>query len=426
MTKSITDRLIAFAAMPVPQDAAAMMRLSLFDWAACGIAGTKEPEFQGFVKAQVAIHQGAHLVFGGGNTSAPTAALLNGTLSHALDYDDTHFDHIGHPSVAVIPAVLALSEQLDAGLETLTEAATTGVEASIAVGLWLGRDHYQVGFHQTATAGAFGATLGACRLLRLNADQVRHALGLCASMASGIKAQFGTMAKPLNAGLAARTGVEAALWAQTGMSAAQDGLVGPLGFGPTHHGQGDDIALPVSEWRINRISHKFHACCHGLHAMLEALRGASMPADQIDRIEIRTHPRWMSVCNIAQPQTGLAAKFSYAQTAAMSLLGHDTGAVQNFTDALAQDGGLRALRARVTVSEDARLSETQSEVAITLKDGTTQHLRADLMAPMALEDRADKLRIKAAALLGADHAGSLWNAAQGQILSGFKDQLVMS
>jgi 2-methylcitrate dehydratase PrpD len=423
---AITDQLVEFTNAVVPQDAAAMMRLSLFDWAACGIAGAGDAEFDGFVKAQLAMQQGPHRVFGAGSTSAPSAALINGTLSHALDYDDTHFAHIGHPSVAVLPAVLAVAEQVDCGLDTLVQAATIGVETSIAVGLWLGRDHYQVGYHQTATAGAFGATLAACRLLALPPAQIRHALGLCASMASGIKAQFGTMAKPLNAGLAARTGVEVALWAQAGMTAAADGLAGPLGFGATHHGQGADVDLPTADWRINSISHKFHACCHGLHATLEALRDATAKPDQIKAIHIRTHPRWMSVCNIAAPETGLAAKFSYRQTAAMSVLGHDTGAIDSFTDALANDRDVVALRDRVEVSEDARLSETQSEVAIILNDGSTERLRHDLMTPMPLETRAQKLRGKATALLGPDHANALWDAAQGQSSRGFIDQLVIS
>ncbi len=426
MSDTITDQLIGFSAVDVPADAAEMMRLSLFDWAACGIAGSQEAEFAGFKASQLALHPGPHSVLGEGSASAATAALINGTLSHALDYDDTHFDHIGHPSVAVVPAVLALTEQTGADLGSLIEAATIGVEASILVGLWLGRDHYQVGFHQTATAGAFGATLAACRLLDLNPNQTRHALGLCASMASGIKAQFGTMAKPLNAGLAARTGVEAALWAQSGMTAAHDGLAGPLGFGPTHHGQGADVDLAQDAWRILSISHKFHACCHGLHAMLEGLREAGLNGAEVDTLHILTHPRWMSVCNIPAPQTGLAAKFSYAQTAAMTLLGHDTGTIASFTDQITQDAQIMDLRARITVSEDARLTETQSEIAVTLHDGSTRHLRHDLMAPMSIETRAAKLRAKAEALVGAPHAQTLWSAAQGSAMRDFTDQLVMS
>ena len=408
----ITDQLIKFCVSEVPEEAAAMMRLSLFDWAACGIAGAAEPEFARFRSAQMTEDGPAH-VFGGGNLGAASAALVNGTLSHALDYDDTHFAHIGHPSVAVLPAVLALAETLGTPLTEAIDAATIGVEGSVIVGVWLGRAHYQVGYHQTATAGAFGATLAAARLLGLDKGQTRNALGLCASMASGVKAQFGTMAKPLNAGLAARTGVEAALWAQAGMTAAEDGLGGPLGFGETHYGEAADVKIPRKDWQISSISHKFHACCHGLHAMLEALGGADVEAERIEAIKIRTHPRWMSVCNIAAPKTGLEVKFSYAHTGAMTLLRHGTGAIANFSDAVARDKDICALRNRIDVVEDDSLSETQSLITLTLVSGEVRRLRHDLMAPMTLEARSDKLRTKVRALLGDARAAALWQAAIG-------------
>lgn len=411
----ITEQLVKFSAADVPEEAAAMMRLSLFDWAACGIAGSAEGEFAAFRRAQLTEEGPAH-IFGGDAGGAATAALVNGTLSHALDYDDTHFAHIGHPSVAVLAAVIALAETLDIALTDAVDAATIGVEASILTGVWLGRTHYQIGYHQTATAGAFGATLAAARLLGLDKHQTRHALGLCASMASGIKAQFGTMAKPLNAGLAARTGVEAALWAQAGMTAAADGLAGPLGFGETHHGEAAEITLPRKDWQISSISHKFHACCHGLHAMLEALGGADVEAERISAIKIRTHPRWMSVCNIAAPKTGLEVKFSYAHTAAMTLLGYATGSISNFNDDIARDKDIIALRDKIEVTEDDSLSETQSQVTLTLSSGEVRRLRHDLLAPITLEARSEKLRGKAQALLGGAASDALWEAVIGNDL----------
>ncbi len=423
---TITDQLVKFASAEVPQDAQIMMRLSLFDWAACGIAGATEPDFSDFVAAQLARGQGPATVFGGATAPAGTAALLNGTLSHALDYDDTHFAHIGHPSVAVIPAVLALAEEVDAPLNEVVEAATIGVEASILTGLWLGRGHYQIGYHQTATAGAFGATLGTARLLGLDPKEVRHALGLCASMASGLKAQFGTMGKPLNAGLAARTGVEATLWAQSGLTAAADGMAGPLGFGATHHSADEEVKPGKGQWHITTISHKFHACCHGLHAMLEAIGTQRLNDGEVTGIHIRTHPRWMSVCNIETPKTGLEAKFSYKQTAAMALLGHDTGATASYTDAICKDNAVRALRDKIRVSEDERIAETLSEVSVTMANGGLRRLRHDLLEPLSLEMRAEKLGVKAVSLVGDARADGLWQAAQGGDLRAFMAQLVMS
>ncbi len=423
MSSTITDQLLEFARTTPPRDALAMMRLSLVDWCACGIAGAREPDFAGFKASALSAGTGQAHVFRGGTAPAATAALINGTLSHALDYDDTHFAHIGHPSVAVLPAVLALADQTGTDFAETLAAATIGVEASILVGIWLGRGHYQVGYHQTATAGAFGATLGAARLLGLPEGQMRHALGLCASMASGIKAQFGTMAKPLNAGLAARSGVEAVLWAAQGMTAAEDGLAGPLGFGPTHHGVETAVTPGQGPWQITTISHKFHACCHGLHAMLEALRDAQAEGTPIESVTISTHPRWMSVCNISSPQTGLAAKFSYGQTAAMALLGHDTGAIGRFTDAITRDSAVVALRDRVTVIEDDSLTETQAEVSILHEGGAVQQLSHDLLAPMPIEVRAAKLEAKVSALIGAERAGALWQSVESGDRKAFMEQI---
>ncbi|MEM9968149.1 MAG: MmgE/PrpD family protein [Pseudomonadota bacterium] len=416
MSETITDQLLALAQKTAPNQAQRMMRLSLFDWMACGIAGAATAEFEEFVNAQRALGQGECQFFGGGSVTAPVAALINGTLSHALDYDDTHFAHIGHPSVAILPAIIALGQDLRVDLETVVAAATIGVEASILVGLWLGRQHYQIGFHQTATAGAFGATLGACTLLNLGSDQSRHALGICASMASGLKAQFGTMSKPLNAGIAARSGLEAALWAQAGLTAAPDGLAGPLGFGATHHAEAAAVQLPKGAWRIESMTHKFHACCHGLHATLEALSGAEIDLAQIDTLLIRTHPRWMSVCNIESPQTGLEAKFSYAQTAAMLLLGHDTGDVASFDDAIVHDAEILALREKVIVREAPFLSETQVEISVKLLTGAVQRLRHDLLGALSDEMRSEKLMRKASALVGAARADALWRVTQGASL----------
>ena len=290
-------------------DAQAVMALSLFDWMACGMAGKGEPVAN--VLRGMDHASGNARVFGSDQSVAPAAAAwINGATSHALDYDDTHFAHIGHPSVAVFPAAMALE---GTGADMLW-AALIGAEVSIAVGLWLGRTHYQTGFHQTATAGAFGATAAAGRLLQLTPAQMQAAFGIAATQAAGLKSQFGTMGKPYHAGLAARTGVEAAQFAQAGFDTRGQGVDGPQGFGPTHHGENNLDAFEGlgNIWRMETVSHKFHACCHGLHAMLEALSGQK--AEGVDEAVVYTHPRWLSVCNIPEPRTGLEVKFSYRHT----------------------------------------------------------------------------------------------------------------
>lgn len=420
---TITSQLSEFAAQTqtgdLPEAALHMMRLSMLDWAAVGLAGRDEPVAR--ITRDMVLDEGgvpqAGLIGHAGRVPARAAALSNGATSHALDYDDTHFAHIGHPSVAVIPAALAVGEAQDADGAALQAAALIGVEASIRVGVWLGRDHYQTGFHQTATAGAFGAGLAAARLMGLDAEGCAMVLGLLATRASGLKSQFGTMGKPFNAGLAAANGVEAAQLVARGFVANPQALESPQGFGPTHAGQ--DIKSAVQglgeEWLFDTISHKFHACCHGLHAVLEAgLTLAPLDPAMIDRIEVTTHPRWMTVCNQIAPMTGLGAKFSYGTVLAMQVLGHDTAVLGSYSDAVCADPALQALRARVHVTADDSVAETATRLRVVLRDGAVCEARHDLNAPMSLALRQDKIAAKARSLLGTPRADALWSLIEGE------------
>ncbi|UUV07432.1 MmgE/PrpD family protein [Ruegeria sp. YS9] len=409
-----TAALATFAAGPVSTTAQARIvtSLSVLDWMAVGRAGASEP-VSCIVRDMVLAEGGnaqAHL-FGGGAAPLRGAALVNGTISHALDYDDTHFAHIGHPSVAILPAALAVAEWDDRILVDLLEAALVGMETSIRVGLWLGRGHYQAGFHQTATSGAFGAAVAVGRLLGLDETQMRSVLGLTATRAAGLKAQFGTMGKPYNAGLAASAGVEAAVLVQRGFQPNADALGGTYGFGATHQGAADQGALEGlgDEWLFETVSHKFHACCHGLHAALEAARALDIAEPEVAEIKIKTHPRWMSVCNQLSPTTGLGAKFSYRTVIAMQALGYDTALPGSYTDKVCADPRITSLQDRITVEADESLSETQAHLALLRRDGIRREATHDLMTPMSLSDREDRVRAKASKLIGTDEADAIWS-----------------
>jgi 2-methylcitrate dehydratase PrpD len=265
----------------------------------------------------------------------------------------------------------------------------------------LGREHYQTGFHQTGTAGCFGAAIAAARLLGCEHAAMTQAIGLASTRAAGLKSQFGTMGKPYNAGAAAAMGVEVALLAKAGFVSNPNGLDGPQGFGPTHAGSADVMAFEGmgTDWLFEQVSHKFHACCHGTHAMIEALQGVDFNAAQVSNIKVRTHPRWLKVCNQPEPATGLEAKFSYRLIAALVLSGYDTASLDTFSDALTQHPSLTALRDKVTVVEDPQLSETSAHVTITAGDDAVV-TSADISLPMDLELRLAKLIAKAEALIG--------------------------
>jgi len=415
----LMDQLLDLACMPeadLPEPALTLARFSLLDWMACGLAGRGEPLAEKL--RNLALSEGGRpvaTVIGGEAAPARMAALVNGATSHALDYDDTHFAHVGHLSVAIYPAALAVAEELDATASALVAAFLVGAEGAIRVGKVLGRAHYNLGFHQTATAGAFGATLAAGRLHGLDRDQMRVALGLCATRASGLKSQFGTMGKPYNAGIAASNGVECAALARLGFTSADDGLSGPQGFVETHTPQTGEVE-PLNRFLFDDNKYKLHACCHGTHAMIEALLAArdegALDLDAVEMVALRTNPRWLKVCDIKLPRTGLEVKFSYVWLAGMALRGDGTGDDRAYTDALAKDAALVDFAKRVEIVGDDGVTDLQAEGLLRLKDGTEIALSYDLADPMPEEVLAGRLRRKAEAMLGGEGA-NLWEFADG-------------
>ena len=277
---SFADEIVNFIQnqKAAPFSSRQILRLSLLDWSAVTWSGRKEPialYLQQIAKEEA----GAKQSFALGvlqKVPARMAAMVNGATSHALDYDDTHFASLGHPSVTVFPAVLALADQYGFSMEEVQDAALLGVEVAIRMGVWFGRCHYRIGFHTTSTAGTFGAVAGCARLMKMTPNKTRMALGFAGSRASGIKTQFGTMTKALHAGLAASAGFEAVILAEKGLISAGDVFEGPQGFSVTHHIEGNLEALEGlgEKFLFDEISHKFHACCHGTHAMIEAIKKA--------------------------------------------------------------------------------------------------------------------------------------------------------
>lgn len=406
----------------IPAAARQTARFSLFDWMVCGRAGVGEPLAR-ILREMVAGEGGAAVasVFGGAAVPARAAALVNGATSHALDYDDTHFAHVGHPSVGVYPAALAAGEEARSTAAAVADAFLVGAEASVRIGMRLGAVHYNRGFHQTATAGAFGATVAAGRLLGLKRAQMRAALGLCATRASGLKSQFGTMGKPYNAGIAAANGVECAKLALAGMTSADDGIDGAQGFVATHSdapvvaGVWDDP--PPARFLFEDVKYKLHACCHGTHAMIEALaalvRDHGLAADQVGEIRLETSPRWLTVCDIKAPRSGLEVKFSYVWLAGMVCSGIPTASDRAYTDALAQDGGLADFARRVTVTAAPEVGDMQARGVVVLTDGRRLPFAHDLNAPMPADVLGASLRAKAQGLIGAEAAERLWAAVAG-------------
>ncbi|NND90563.1 MAG: MmgE/PrpD family protein [Granulosicoccus sp.] len=425
-----------------------VMQLSVLDWCTVSLAGTDEPVSR--IVRQMLLTEGGHeqsLVIGETRRlPMRAAALANGTTSHALDYDDTHFLHVGHTSVVILSAAMAAGQAGNVSMRGLLEASIIGTEVACYTGHWLGRSHYEAGFHQSATAGTFGAVAATARLLQLDAEQTQHALGLATTRASGLTSQFGTMGKPFNAGMAAANGIEATLLAAMGFVSRPDALECPQGFATSHHGQvtmatdaktdpgslsqGNPMAKLGKDFVSVEVKHKFHACCHGLHACIEALIELrdehAILSDDIRAIRILTNPRWMQVCNQLAPRTGLEAKFSYRFVSAIVFSELDTAALTTYTDANCHDPELQLVKERTHVAADAKLSDTAARVTVMMNDGRELSATHDIAAPLDIATRQVKVLRKSAILLGETTSQSLWSTIVmqgGQDLSSLLDAI---
>ena len=348
---------IAAAGQARPTDAqyAAVRRL-LVDWLGVALAGTAEPVAQ-ILRAEFAADAGAASVLGGGRASIADAALVNGTAGHALDYDDVQ-QYVGHPAAVVLPAALALAETAGASGEELTRAIIAGYDAAHFVGTLVMPGHYDRGFHSTATVGTFGAAAAAAVLMRLEGERIEHAIGLAATQAAGLKAMFGTMAKPFHAGRAASAGVVAARLAARGMTAHRQSLEVEQGFLATqaHQPVPEGWGPPAFGDSLDRVLFKYHASCYLTHSSIEAVRKLAadhgVAPDDVEKLTLHVPAGHLKVCNIQDPATGLESKFSLRQVTAMTLGGHDTADIAVFNDALARDAALVRLRARIDVVGD--------------------------------------------------------------------------
>ena len=433
ITRQISEFTAQTRFSDLPENALHILKLSLLDWLAVGIAGENEPVSQ-VMKETLLQEQGREIasVFGAVQKVPPrAAALMNGTISHALDYDDTHFMHVGHTSVVVFSAVIALAEMQQASGQEILAAALIGSEVACHMGHWLGNEHYNHGFHQTATAGAFGATAAAAHLLKLNEKQTENALGLVSTSAAGLKSQFGTMGKPYNAGRAASNGVEAVLLTLNGFEARADGLECLQGFADTHAAperRSTSLGALGSPYVFGDVQHKFHACCHGLHAALECILQIqefhAINHNQVNSIRIWTNPRWLKVCDIKAPSTGLEAKFRYRLTAAMVISGIDTASLQSYCHENCTNPTLVMLRDAVEVIGDADIDDMAAKVEVHLTGGKRLIEKYNLADQPSLRERESRVISKSSTLIGESHAAELWktiNKLESRTIQQFVD-----
>ncbi|ATQ58548.1 MmgE/PrpD family protein [Paracoccus yeei] len=319
------------------------------------------------------------------------AAFVNGTAGHALDYDDTSKSLSGHPTVIIIPGLLALAEATGASGKDLTDAYIIGVEAATRFARGVNFQHYEKGWHPTATLGIFGAAVAASVMLRSDEAQIADAISISASLASGIKANFGTSTKPLHAGIAARNGLFAALMAARGVNGSPVALEHPQGFLEVFNGAGNyDADRMLVNWAepldllAPGISIKKYPCVYSVHGAIDAaiqLHDGPLPdSGAVADVLVRMHPRRL-LPHVRNPATSaLNAKFSLPYSVSRGLV---NGAVllDHFEDAALHDPEVTRVMGLIRMEpHDDDANDYGAEVVVTLKDGTV--LRQSVAAPL--------------------------------------------
>ena len=428
LTRALAERAIALRYDELPAPVRELAEQCILDYLGVAIAGSQDPLVRILLDEMAEAGGSPQSSIIGHSVRLPvvSAALVNGSAAHALDYDDVNMAMPGHPSVPILPGLLALAELKESsGTEVIT-AFVAGYETACRIGAALQPGHYNLGFHSTGTVGCFGAGAACARLLGLDAEATAMALGIAGTQAAGLKSQFGTMCKPFHAGKAAQNGLLAARLAQRGFSSRTDIVECSQGFALTH---GPDfapkaaLAMPEAGFHLLANLFKYHAACYFTHAPIECARRLRvehrLTPDMIAAITLRLDGSCDRVCNIPVPVDGLQSKFSLRQTVAMALAGIDTASLDVYSAENTCDAALVGLRERVRFDWQHNWPQTLCELELELFDGRRLSTRHDAGIPAAdIAEQGARLAAKfdvlVAPVLGASRAREL-----REMISGF-------
>ena len=398
----------------------------VIDWFAALYPGTRVSPAVNLVRAHAAeLGAGRSRLPGLGTTAFPaTAAWINGSASHSVEFDDIFRDAVYHPGCPVIAAALAVADDRALSGRELLSAIVVAYEISTRIGAAVQPSHYRF-FHTTGTVGAFGGAAATATLLAPgDAAVLSHALATSGTFAAGLQQAFRSdaMTKPLHAGHAASVGVLAGMAAASGVTGASDILEGDAGFGAAMS-SGADWTRAIEglgeTYNITRITQKNHGCCGHAFAAIDAgleLRRQGVVADEVTMVAVASYKAALDVAGIHEPRTAAEAKFSIPYLMAHALV-HGSVRLDAFDDDRLADPRVRALMRKVYVREDPALTaqfpnQRAAHVAITTRDGTrlehfAPHRKGDPEAPLSDADIEAKFTELAAPVIGTARAAAL-------------------
>ena len=372
---SVTNHFHKFS----PQDLR-MTKLSCVDWVAAAVTGVKEEGVRLLMELAEEEHvAGDCVLIGQGKTSSPVqSALINGTQSHAIDFDDIHDFLSLHLSSPVMPAVLAAAEYRKADGKAFINGIVNGMQVMVALSAGIMPEHYNIGhWHATGTIGVFGAAAGAGAVLGLTNEQMCNAFGICAGLCSGIQLNFGTMSKPMAAGMAAKNGLMAAILASRGFTGRADIFdTDFLDLMATKKVDREKILERLNgPLGIHELRFKRYPCGAPTHSGIinckKILAEHPHPVEEIERIVFEPYPRAIRLVGNMDPKTGLQGKFSIGFTAAAQIVfGQVT--IETFTDENVNNPQVQYLLPRMElVPCDEFTPSRGGRATMYFKDGTS-------------------------------------------------------
>lgn len=376
-TRQLAQYVVQTSYDDLPGEMKEMAKLCLLDWFGVTLGGVREdlsPILQKLAAGMGGEKQ-ASIIGAGLKTNVLLAALVNGSMSHALDFDDAHAGSFAHPTVTVAPAVLAVGEYKKASGRELINAFVLGFEVETRIGMAAGRTHYDKGWHATSTTGRFGGAAGAAKLLGLDEGQLVNALGIAGTQTGGVRQVFGTMCKPFHAGKAAMDGVLAAYLAKTGFTSSDSIVEGKFGFLDIFSPEPKVEKLTEGlgrDYTITSVGFKPYASCAGTHTVIDAMKDIrskeKLTADDVQEIEMDLAKLSLDAAGIVEPKTALEGKFSVYHCAALALLEGEAGE-DKFTDEKVNDPVIIGLRKKIKARLNPEHQLLDAKVVVTTRDG---------------------------------------------------------
>ncbi|MFC1814367.1 MmgE/PrpD family protein [Thermodesulfobacteriota bacterium] len=410
LTEKIADFVVGTTYEAIPLNVLEAAKTAIVDAIGVILAGSQEDAAKicGIVAREQAAKAESTVIGQGFKSSSLLAGLVNGTASHALDYDHS-FGNRGQPTASLVPTVFTLGEALGASGREILTAYVLGFEVIAKLIEIMPGHSSQRGWHSTGTLGSIGSAVVSTRLFRLNEQQVQMALGIVSSMASGMVANYASMTKPLHAGLAAKNGILAARLALDGFSSGLSILERPKGFfdmfsrdllmeNPSLEKLGVQFDLVEKGIRIKPYP------CGGLtHSSVDALLEMRVKHEitpkAIESIRVGVPQHAYQALAYHQPETGLQGKFSMPYILARALI-HGKLKIEHFTDEAVWDVSARNLGEKISLEHDPEMDDTSGNrrpgrVTIRFKDGRTlsQHVdypKGGRQVPLTLEEIRQK------------------------------------